>query len=318
MIKFAVINLKKQNIKTMKKLATLFILALLAAAEAGAQVLYKVSGNGLEKPSYVVGTMHLANTSFVEKIAGVKDAIIATNQVYGEVKWDDMTNMDSLMVMQQKMLLPEGQTLKTVLNAEQYAKLDAFVKKTMGVGMDNPQVFAQLGKATPGTLTTQFELLLYMQAHMGEFDPTNTIDQYFQAQAKKNNEPVGGLETLSFQGNLLYASTPMERQITQLMCLLNNEEYYTGLMDRMAEAYYAQDIEKLKEVMNEKFDATCDATPEEQDALIYNRNADWARKMPAIMAEKPTLFVVGAGHLPGEKGVLTLLKNAGYTVESVK
>lgn len=302
----------------MKKLATLLILALLTAAEAGAQVLYKVSGNGLEKASYVIGTFHLANTSFVNEIAGVKDALTATDQVYGELKWDDLTNMDSLMVMQKKMLLPEGQTLKTVLNAEQYNKLDAFVKKTMGVGLSNQQIFAQLGKATPGTLATQFQVLLYMQAHMGEFDPTNTFDQYFQAQAKKNNEPTGGLETMAFQGDLLYASTPMERQVTQLMCLLDNEKYYTDLMDRMAKAYYSQDLNKLKEVMDEKLSATCDATPEEQTALIDNRNADWARKMPAIMAAKPTLFVVGAGHLPGEKGLLTLLKGAGYTVESVK
>lgn len=302
----------------MKKLATLLILALLTAAEAGAQVLYKVSGNGLEKASYVIGTFHLANTSFVNEVAGVKDALTATDQVYGELKWDDLTNMDSLMVMQKKMLLPEGQTLKTVLNAEQYNKLDAFVKKTMGVGLSNPQIFAQLGKATPGALATQFQVLLYMQAHMGEFDPTNTFDQYFQAQAKKNNEPIGGLETVSFQADLLYASASMERQVTQLMCLLDNEKYYTDLMDRMAKAYYSQDLNKLKEVMDEKLSATCDATPEELAALIDNRNADWAHKMPAIMAAKPTLFVVGAGHLPGEKGLLTLLKGAGYTVESVK
>lgn len=302
----------------MKKIATLLILSLLTVVEAGAQVLYKVSGNGLEKPSYVIGTFHLANTSFVNEIAGVKEALTATDQVYGELKWDDLTNMDSLMVMQKKMLLPEGQTLKTVLNTEQYNKLDAFVKKTMGVGLSSPQVFAQLGKATPATLATQFQVLLYMQAHMGEFDPTNTFDQYFQAQAKKNNEPIGGLETVGFQADLLYASASMERQVTQLMCLLDNEKYYTELMERMAKAYYAQDLKALKEVMDEKLNNTCDATPEELAALIDNRNADWAHKMPAIMAAKPTLFVVGAGHLPGDKGLLTLLKGAGYTVESVK
>jgi uncharacterized protein YbaP (TraB family) len=40
--------------------------------------------------------------------------------------------------------------------------------------------------------------------------------------------------------------------------------------------------------------------------------------MPAIMKQAPTFFAVGAGHLPGEKGVLQLLRNAGYTVEGVK
>ena len=37
-----------------------------------------------------------------------------------------------------------------------------------------------------------------------------------------------------------------------------------------------------------------------------------------IVNEKSTLFVVGAAHLPGEKGVLELLKAEGYTVEAVK
>ena len=50
----------------------------------------------------------------------------------------------------------------------------------------------------------------------------------------------------------------------------------------------------------------------------HNRNADWVAKMPAIMSDKPTFFAVGAGHLPGEKGVLNLLKLAGYEVEAVK
>jgi hypothetical protein len=40
--------------------------------------------------------------------------------------------------------------------------------------------------------------------------------------------------------------------------------------------------------------------------------------MPRIMADKATFFAVGAGHLPGEKGVLQLLKNAGYMIEGVK
>lgn len=41
-------------------------------------------------------------------------------------------------------------------------------------------------------------------------------------------------------------------------------------------------------------------------------------KMPSIMKETPTLFVVGAGHLPGTNGVLKLLKEKGYTVEPMK
>ena len=62
----------------------------------------------------------------------------------------------------------------------------------------------------------------------------------------------------------------------------------------------------------------CDALPGEEDVLIYNRNKAWAEKLPAIMKAAPTFVAVGALHLPGEKGLLNLLKRQGYTVEAVK
>ena len=301
-----------------KRFIAAALVAVFTVAGANAQLLYKISGKDLTASSYIIGTHHLANVGFVNKIAGVKDALTSTEQVYGEVRWDDMTNPDSLKVMQAAMMLPDGQSLKTVLSAEQYKKLDAVITQMMGVGLSNPQVGAQMGKMSPAALSTQLQVLMFMQKHMGEYDPSSTFDQYFQAQAKHNNEPVGGLETLAFQTNLLYKGSDMKRQVEQLMCLLDNQEFYEQMMESMTDAFYAQDLDALKAAMDKKLGGTCDSTPEELAQLIDNRNADWAKKMPAIMAAKPTFFVVGAGHLPGAKGVLQLLKDAGYTVEAVK
>lgn len=301
-----------------KRFIAAALVAVFTVAGANAQLLYKISGKDLTAPSYIIGTHHLANVGFVNKIAGVKDALTSTEQVYGEVRWDDMTNPDSLKVMQAAMMLPDGQSLKTVLSAEQYKKLDAVITQMMGVGLSNPQVGAQMGKMSPAALSTQLQVLMFMQKHMGEYDPSSTFDQYFQTQAKHNNEPVGGLETLAFQTDLLYKGSDIKRQVEQLMCLLDNQEFYEQMMESMTDAFYAQDLDALKAAMDKKLGGTCDSTPEELAQLIDNRNADWAKKMPAIMAAKPTFFVVGAGHLPGAKGVLQLLKDAGYTVEAVK
>lgn len=301
-----------------KRFIAAAFVAVFTVAGANAQLLYKISGKDLKAPSYIIGTHHLANVGFVEKIPGVKDALTNTEQVYGELKWEVMSNPDSLKVMQAAMVLPEGKTLKTVLSAEQYKKLDAAITQMMGVGLSNPQVAAQMGSMSPAALTTQLQVLMFMQKHMGEFDPSSTFDQYFQAQAKKNNEPTGGLETMAFQTELLYKGTPLKRQVEQLMCLLNNQEFNEEVMEKMTDAFYAQDLNELKAVMDMKIGNTCDSTPEELAQLIDNRNADWAKKMPAIMADKSTFFAVGAGHLPGAKGVLQLLKDAGYTVEAVK
>lgn len=301
-----------------KRLLATTILAVLTVTSASAQLLYKISGKDLKTPSYIIGTFHLANATFVDKIAGVKDALTATDQVFGEVRFDDMLNSDSLKVMQAAMMLPDGQTLKTVLSAEQYKKLDAVLTQMMGVGLSNPQVSAQMGKMSPAALSAQLQVLMFMQKHMGEFDPLHGFDQYFQTQAKHNNEPIGGLETVAFQITLLYKSYDMQRQVEQLMCMIDNMDFYEKVVEKMAKAFYAQDIDALKAAMEEKLGNTCDATPKEWAQFNDNRNADWVRKMPAIMAAKPTFFAVGAGHLPGPKGVLQLLKDIGYTVEAVR
>jgi len=102
------------------------------------------------------------------------------------------------------------------------------------------------------------------------------------------------------------------------MCLVDNKEHTELMAEQLVEAFFKQDLVGVKAVMDEKEQTKCDSTPEEEDALIYNRNANWAKLMPQIMADKATFFAVGAGHLPGEKGVLQLLKNAGYMIEGVK
>jgi uncharacterized protein YbaP (TraB family) len=40
--------------------------------------------------------------------------------------------------------------------------------------------------------------------------------------------------------------------------------------------------------------------------------------MPDIMKDKSILFAVGAGHLPGDQGVINLLRKKGYKVTPMK
>ena len=302
----------------MKKVLTTALVLALTSMTASAQLLYKISGNGLEKPSYIIGTHHLANVGFVNQINGVTEALTETDQVYGELVWDTMTNIDSLKAVQNAMTLPAGKTIKDYLTPDEYKRLDAFMVAKMGTGLSNPMVVSKMGNLTPMALVTQFQLLLFMTKHMGEFDPSSTFDQYFQAQAKKNGLPCGGLETLQKQINVLYTGKPMSRQVEELMCFIDNENFNSQMMEDLTSAFYAQNLETLKQVMDRKLGGKCDSTPEEEDMLINNRNADWVSKMPTIMASKPTFFAVGAAHLPGDKGVLQLLRNAGYTVEGVR
>jgi uncharacterized protein YbaP (TraB family) len=60
-----------------------------------------------------------------------------------------------------------------------------------------------------------------------------------------------------------------------------------------------------------------DTEPEEMEDLLFNRNRNWVAQMKEIMPSASAMFVVGAGHLPGEHGVIRLLENEGYKLEPV-
>lgn len=301
----------------MKKITIIMMLLVAVFTGANAQLLYKISGKGLAKPSYIVGTYHLAPVSFVDSIPGLRDVMAQTEQVCGELDMKVMSDPAEMQKMMQAMMLPEGTTLKTLLTEDEMTRLNAFMTKLMGTDMNNPMVEGQMGKMTPQTLNTQFSMIMYMK-HTPGFDPANLFDGYFQKVAQENGKSVIGLETMDFQVKVLFQGMTLERQKQLLMCLVNNPEYYEDASLRLTEAFKAQDLAKMQELIDEKLNDDCDSRPEENDALINNRNADWLTKMPAIMTDKSTLFAVGAGHLPGDKGVLTLLRNAGYTVEAMK
>lgn len=301
----------------MKRLFLTFAFAVMTVVGMQAQLLYKISGNGLTKPSYIIGTYHLAPVSFADSIPGLTEALAASEQVYGELDMTDLASAENMQIMQAAMMLPEGTKLSTLLTADEMTRLNVVLKELMGVDMTNPMVAQQLDGLSPQALQTQLSILIYMKKHDG-FNPQATFDGYFQQVAQQQGKGVGGLETPEFQVQTLFKGMSLERQKQLLMCLVDNKEYTELMAERLVKAIFSQDLVGIKAVMDEKEQNQCDSTPEEEDQLIYNRNANWVKLMPQIMKDKPTFFAVGAGHLPGDKGVLQLLQNAGYTIEGVK
>ena len=241
----------------------------------------------------------------------------ATEQVYGEIVMADMASPENIQKMQAAMMLPDGQTLDKLFTADEMTRINALVKSVLGVDMTNPMVAQQLGKLTPYALQVQLGVLIYLKKHPG-FNPNEGFDSYFQKEAAAKGKGVGGLETFDFQINTLYKSTTMERQKQLLLCLADNLEFNEEQTENIVKAFFTQDLDGIEKAMDAKLNNTCDGTPEEKETLIYSRNDNWMKQMPEIMKQKATLFAVGAGHLPGERGLLAQLKKAGYTVEGVK
>lgn len=294
----------------MKKIISLLLLICLVQS-AHAQLLWKISGNGLEKPSYVFGTYHLAPLGIKDSIAALPQAMNETTQVYGEVVMSEMMSPAFMQSMQQQMMMPKDSTLQSLFTPEQYEEVGKVVKENMMVDI------AMLAQLKPAAITQQLTVILYMR-HTPGFNPQEQLDNYFQQQAQQQGKKVGGLETVQSQIDILFNSQTLKRQAELLHCMAHDIDRTVGQVKRVIAAYQKQDLKIVLQLLAERHGDACDPLPGEMEALIDNRNKAWAEKMLAIMSEAPTLFVVGAGHLPGDNGLLNLLQQQGYTLEDLK
>lgn len=281
-----------------------------------AQLLYKISGNGLGNPSYIVGTYHLAPGSFADSIPGLKEAFASCKQIYGELDMQDALSEVNRDKLEKAQFLPEGTTLSSLLSKEQMERLNTLMRGTIGTDMTNPLLAAQFDKMTPTALSTTLTIFAYIKKSPN-FNPMDLLDSHLQLLAQKQGMEIKGLETVDFQVEVLYGSS-LEKQVEELMCLVDNFDDVVEMAEFVTAAYFSQDLDLLLDVTNEESEGPCASTPESNDNLIYNRNANWVKAMPDIMRQAPTFFAVGAAHLCGDKGVLRMLEEAGYKVEGMK
>lgn len=262
-----------------------------------AQLLYKVSKDSSDvKPSYIVASNRLINPmGTITQVSELRNAMTDTDQMYFEV--NKAAYQETINGAKK---LADGKTLLSLLTPAQQTKLNAFLKKYMEVDFRSPYVQKKYGNLTPAALMEDMEQLLFVANHMGMYDPTHTFDQYFEAQAKANNETVGGLSDVDAYINATYKSD-LKQQVARLVEFLENEPTELAKLNKAVGAFKAQDV-----------DAAFKATGAHVSQATLEA---WAAKVQTVMAEKPTFFVVDAANLGGENGLLQLLRNAGCKVE---
>lgn len=262
-----------------------------------AQLLYKVSKDSSDvKPSYIVASNRLINPmGTITQVSELRDAMTYTDQMYFEV--NKAAYQETINGAKK---LADGKTLLSLLTPAQQTKLNAFLKKYMEVDFRSSYVQKKYGNLTPAALMEDMEQLLFVANHMGMYDPTHTFDQYFEAQAKANNETVGGLSDVDAYINATYKSD-LKQQVARLVEFLENEPTELAKLNKAVGAFKAQDV-----------DAAFKATGAHVSQATLEA---WAAKVQTVMAEKPTFFVVDAANLGGENGLLQLLRNAGCKVE---
>ena len=294
----------------MKRLS-LIIAVLTIALASQAQLLWKVSGNGLGRPSYIFGTHHMAPASMIDQIAGINAAIDGCDIVVGEIEKDSLMSQESQMKMARFMIAPTDSTLDKLYTPDEYAEIEKVFNKyfgSMGVKL------SQMNSLKPNAISTQLQAMQSIK-YFPNFDANNLIDVAIQERANEAGRPSVGLESLQEQIDLLF-NGPLTEQAKGLLEACHQDEFFQVQSSALAEAYMHQDLDKLIAVMT---DATMGGDSEdEMESLIYNRNRNWVDKLVKMMPERACLVCVGAGHLPGAQGLLQLLRDKGYTVEPVK
>jgi uncharacterized protein len=262
-------------------------------------LLWKISGKGLSKPSYLFGTMHILCADDAKLSDSMKAVIKQSDEVYFEI---DISDMKGMMNSMKYMRMNDNKKLSDILDSADYKKLKAYFEK------HSPMLpFSMLERFKP----------LFISSMIEEEDldckATNGMEMIIMQEAKEQNKKINGLETAEFQAGL-FDSIPYEKQAQSLMNYLDSAEDYKKMTDTLAMAYKQQDLKRIDELTSKDDPSMNDY----MDLLLYGRNRKWITILKDILPQKSFLFAVGAGHLPGEQGVINLLRKNGYIVSPVK
>ena len=294
----------------MKRLSFILILALVAMA-AQAQLLWKVSGNNLARPSYILGTYHFAPAAMIDKIPGMQQAFDGCDVVVGELENESMISPESQALAAQAMIAPLDSTLDKLFTPEEYKIVEQVFNKyfgTMGVKLSQMKMFK------PSAISTQMQAIQAMK-YFPTLNVNDLIDMAVQNRANEAGKPSLAFETMEEQIDLLF-NTPLTEQAQGLLEACKKDDLFAEQSSALVEAYMTQDLSKIEAIITDPELGGDDA--EALDALIYDRNRSWTVKLAKMMPERACLVCVGAGHLPGNQGLLQLLRDRGYTVEPMQ
>jgi len=288
----------------------LFFVYTVAAQENSEKtgaLLWKISGNGLAQPSYIFGTHHLFPVSFLDSIAGVKQAFASCEQMVGELQLNDMAALAG--ELQKSGTMPQDTNYQLLLSEEEYRFVDEQLTAFFGTGL---QTF---GMYKPSMVNLTYMMVFY-QKTFPQTSPGEAMDVWFQQQSISRGIPVIGLETVEDQLVALFDIVSLQQQATDLVCLLKNTDYIASSTQKLNQMYHSADLTGVSEMLREE--SPCPWSTEQEMAINNARNERWLKKLPALMADKSTFVAVGCLHLAGEAGLLSGLEQAGYTVEAVR
>lgn len=286
------------------RIFTFFVAVFLTFFAAGAQLLWTVSGNGLEKPSYLLATHHIAPADMLDSIAGFDEALAEVYAVYGEMDMQKALSPEMQMQLSAYMTAPADSTLDKVLTPAQLDTLATAMYEATKIPAD----FSRMPPVKPAVFSNLISMALSTELFPG-FSPESRIDAGVQKRALAMGKQVEGFETMAEQASLLFG-VPVRIQADELMELVRDLDHTRSMTVRIALAYTSQNLDSINAVL-----ADSDLSPEKTEQLLDGRNRRWAETLAETMPLRPVICAVGAAHLPGPHGLIALLREMGYKVE---
>jgi hypothetical protein len=260
-------------------------------------LLWRISGKHMSKPSYLFGTMHIICVTDYIWTNKMEKSLDSSDEVCFELDMDDPSVM---MQVAAAMISTDGKTIKDYLTEEQYNELKKYVDDNMHMDM------SVLNQMKPVALQMLFSEKVI------SCDTPVSYEERIMAIAKDEKKSVVGLEEAQEQ-IALFEKLPVDSAIQDIIRAVTSKPETDTEYEKMVLLYKKQDVPGLYHLIKRSKEAGLD-----MGTFLDNRNKRWIDRIVDKMDQRSVFFAVGAGHLWGEKGLITLLRKDGYTVEPIK
>lgn len=282
---------KRTSLSIRHTLYTLVLIISLLAFPAKAMsqsLLWKISGNGMPAPSYLYGTIHIKDKRIFEWQDSVYARLNLCQAFAGELD----LSMDNIMKAAGYMMLPEGQTLHDRFSTEEYQLIKDAVRQCSGFEL------SVLDRFKPATLIS----LCF--AGKGIENLEATVDELLYKKAVEYGKQATGIETVEEQAVIL-DKIPDSYIVEYFRNLDDQEEEF----ERLIRCYRRADLDSLWLLMQDEESGSM-----LNDELIRGRNIRMTERVIPMIRQQSTFIAIGSGHLPGQEGLIALLRKEGFIV----
>jgi uncharacterized protein YbaP (TraB family) len=245
--------------------------------------------------SHLFGTIHLGDAEVINLPAPVSAALQSSETYVMEVVLDPR----AVLAFSQQMFFVDGRQLTDLLQDELY---DRTAQLLAGYGI--AEETARLIKPWAAYLTLSFP------PGYGDIP----MDVVLMNRAYDQHKAVRGLESIEEQTEI-FQKLNDDEQVSLLVDLVCNYEVIQGEVGSLKQAYLQRDLQRLVH-LSEKFTMGSEELYSRLlRLLLTDRNHRMASRMQPILEAGGAFIAVGALHLPGDEGILSLLEDHGYRIE---